>query len=286
MKSEWKAPKNGFFGWYFKCQSETDTIVFIASVTTGVEKATANLQIAGRDGTWNVEFPVESFTLKGGNIFIENNHFGKNGIVVDVSDDKVKVKGKLYFRDFTPLEYDIMGPFVMVPFMECRHSVMSMKHVVNGAITINGRKYEFEDAFGYWEGDRGVSFPSKYLWTQTAFEDGSLMLSIAEIPMGNKSFTGVIGIISLKGKEYRFATYRGAKIRYLKNRRVYISQGNMTLEAKLYNQEGQTFAAPENAEMSRVIHENLKSTAAYRFCIEGETVFAFKTDQASFEYEY
>ena len=37
------------------------------------------------------------------------------------------------------------------------------------------------------------------------------MLSIAEIPLGGFHFTGVIGIVLLHEREYRLATYLGAK---------------------------------------------------------------------------
>ena len=104
-----------------------------------------------------------------------------------------------------------MGPFRYVPFMECRHSVVSMKHTVNGSININGKAYSFDNAAGYIEGDRGYSFPKRYIWTQCIFENGSLMLSVADIPFGLFSFTGIIGIIHVNKKEYRFATYLRAK---------------------------------------------------------------------------
>ena len=286
IKNKWKAPKEGFFGWYFKCQSEEETIAFIASVSTVNKLSTASLQIVTKDGVWDVNFPGECFTLKGGNIVLSDNRFGKNGIKINITTADLRARGTLVFQDFTPLESDIMGPFVMVPFMECRHSIMSMKHTVNGSITLNDRVYEFKDAFGYWEGDRGMSFPSEYLWAQTAFEDGSLMLSVAEIPMNNLTFTGVIGVISYKGKEYRFATYKGATLKYLQDRKVIITQGDMSLEVKLYDRGGKILCAPKNGEMTRVIHEGLTGNAAFRFRAEGETIFAFKTDKASYEYEY
>lgn len=285
-KKEWKGPKSGFYGWYFKCRSEEDTIVFIASVTTDKENSSANLQIANKDGVWNVKFPGDCFLRKGGNIYLSDNHFGKNGIVFDVTTADLRAKGKLYFKDFTPLDYDIMGPFAMVPFMECRHSIMSMRHKVNGSVTINDKKYEFNDAFGYWEGDRGISFPSEYLWTQTDFDEGSLMLSVAEIPVGKRCFTGIIGVIHYRGKEYRLATYKGAKIKFFPDRRVRITQDDMVFEAKLYSREGYDFVVPQDAAMSRIIQENVTCRAAYRFRADGEDIFAFKTNTASFEYEY
>lgn len=74
-----------------------------------------------------------------------------------------------------------MGPFQFVPFMQCRHSVFSMKHQVNEQITINGQIYKFKNGIGYMEGDRGYSFPKQYIWMQCCFNDGSLMLSVADI---------------------------------------------------------------------------------------------------------
>lgn len=48
---------------------------------------------------------------------------------------------------------------------------------------VNGREYSFRSAWGYWEGDRGRSFPREYVWTQCCFRGGSLMLSVADIPL-------------------------------------------------------------------------------------------------------
>lgn len=44
-----------------------------------------------------------------------------------------------------------MGPFALIPFMECRHSVWSMRHFVRGTVIINGEDYVFQNAWGYWE---------------------------------------------------------------------------------------------------------------------------------------
>ena len=285
-KRKWTAAKNGFYGWYFKCQSKDETIVFIASVNRTDREATGRLQIATKDGVWDVDYPGDCFFEDKGNIFLSDNRFGRSGIRFNITTADLRAKGKLDFSDWTPLKYDIMGPFVLVPNMECRHSIMSMRHKVNGKVTLNGRTYEFNDAFGYWEGDRGTSFPSEYLWTQCAFDEGSLMLSVAEIPVGTAKFTGIIGIVHYLGEEYRFATYLGASVKELKDRKITVTQGNMTLEAKMMDRGGKILSAPVDGEMSRAIHESLSCNAAYRFRIGNETILAFKTNQASFEYEY
>lgn len=67
--------------------------------------------------------------------------------------------------------------------MQCRHSVFSMGHRVDGQLTINGQVYHFQNDMGYIEGDCGSSFPERYIWTQCSFPNGSLMLSVADIPL-------------------------------------------------------------------------------------------------------
>lgn len=172
------------------------------------------------------------------------------------------------------------------PFVECRHSVWSMRHSVAGDVFINEQKYSFQNAGGYWEGDKGRSFPKKYLWTQCFFEDGSLMLSVADIPMAGFHFTGITGVIAWRGKEYRIATYLGAKAARIENRMVRVIQGGLELEAGQLEASGRPLKAPARGDMVRTIHESASCRAFYRFRKKGHTLFDFETDRASFEFEY
>lgn len=124
------------------------------------------------------------------------------------------------------------------------------------------------------------------------------MLSVADIPMAGMHFTGIIGIVLWKGKEYRFATYLGARVLQNQDGMLRIAQGDMMLEAKMKkgaqcspsagnkNGIGHPLKAPVGGDMTRTIHENPACGAAYRFRVGGRTLFAFDTKRASFEYEY
>lgn len=275
-----------FYGWYFKCQSETQTLAVIPAIHKAGRKCTSSIQIITDDDAWTIEFPADEFHRTGKNIFIGKNRFGEKGIRLEVCVPELSIKGKLEFGPIFPLKYDIMGPFTIVPFMECRHSVWSMKHSVQGKVYINGRKYSFSNAWGYWEGDKGRSFPKEYIWTQCCFPDGSLMLSVADIPIAGIQFTGIICVVLWKGKEYRLATYWGAKVIEIQSGKVRIMQGTMELEARLLKESHQPLNAPAQGDMSRIIHESVACRAYYRFRKDGRTLFAFATDRASFEYEY
>lgn len=118
------------------------------------------------------------------------------------------------------------------------------------------------------------------------FPDGALMLSVADIPMMGIHFTGMIGIILWRGKEYRIATYLGARVVKIRNKTVRVIQGSLELEIRLLEASGRPLKAPSKGDMVRTIHESASCRVFYRFCIGGCTLFAFETDRASFEFEY
>lgn len=275
-----------FYGWYLKCQSDTQTLAVIPAVHNVGRKRTCSIQIITDNDAWTATFTTDVFQRTKRNIFIGENQFGEEGIHLAIHMPQLTVKGKLDFGPLCPLKYDIMGPFALVPFMECRHSVWSMRHSVQGNVYINGQKYSFHNAWGYWEGDQGQSFPKEYVWTQCCFSGGSLMLSVADIPMAGIHFTGVIGAILWQGKEYRIATYLGARVVQIQNNMVRVIQGNLELDAQLLEASERPLKAPAKGDMVRTIHESASCRAFYRFRKKGCTLFAFETDRASFEFEY
>ena len=275
-----------FYGWYFKCQSDTQTLAVIPAIHRAGRRRTCSIQFITDNAAWTVTFPGELFHGVGKNILIGKNQFGEKGIGLAIHTPRLVVKGKLNFGPLSPLKYDIMGPFSLVPFMECRHSVYSMRHSVCGTVYINGQEYSFKNACGYWEGDEGRSFPKEYVWTQCCFSGGSLMLSVADIPIGGIHFTGIISVILWKGKEYRLATYLGARTVKIGNGIVRIVQGDLELEARLLETSGHPLKAPMKGTMKRTIHENAACRAFYWFRKGKHTLFAFETNQASFEFEY
>lgn len=277
---------HSFYGWYFKCQSDTQTLAVIPAIHNTENKRTCSIQIITDKDVWTVMFPADVFQRTKRNIVIGENRFSEKGIRLTIQTPQVAVRGKLDFGPLFPLKYDIMGPFALVPFMECRHSVWSMRHSVRGNVCINGQKYFFRNAWGYWEGDRGRSFPKEYIWTQCCFSGGALMLSVADIPMAGFRFTGIIGVVLWQGREYRIATYLGARVVSIQNRTVRVTQGSLELVVRLLEESGHPLKAPEKGDMVRTIHESASCRASYRFCKEGCTLFAFETDRASFEFEY
>lgn len=278
--------KDYFKGWYFKCSNDTQTIAFIPAFHRSGPRETASLQIITDDEAFNLPFDSLEYQKKPLAVHISDSMFSEKGIRLNIRTDKLTAQGTLRFGKLSPLRYDIMGPFQFVPFMQCRHSVFSMGHRINGQLTINGKEMRFQDSIGYIEGDWGTSFPKRYIWTQCSFPEGSLMLSAADIPLYGLHFTGIIGVVMLNGKEHRIATYLGARVQHIGRNAVTVRQGDYMLTAKLFKKNAHPLLAPDHGNMSRTIHESASCKACYQFSYKGETLCEFTSDRASFEFEY
>lgn len=277
----------GYFkGWYFKCCTDDKTVAFIPAYHRTNNTEAASLQIITDNAVYNIPFNALQYREKPLSATLGNCIFSEKGIILSLRNKAPKLEGSLRFHSLAPIRYDIMGPFALVPFMQCRHSVYSMLHRIDGQITVDNQQFVFENGVGYIEGDRGYSFPKQYIWTQCCFENGSLMLAVADIPFCGFHFTGIIGVVLLDGKEYRIATYLGASVNRIGENTVTVKQGNFELVAELLKRNAQPLFAPANGSMSRTIHESASCKAYYRFSHNGKTLCEFFSDRAGFEFEY
>lgn len=282
--------KKYFEGWFFKQSNATNCITFIPSYHID-EAGTfrAFLQIIKDNEYYCVEYNKDEFSINHKDFIINigNNRFSKQGIELNISNNYINISGKISFGNFCPPRYNVMGPFAMCAFIECAHSVFSLKHSVNGYIVINNVRYDFQSGTGYIEGDRGRSFPQKYLWTECNINDNEetvVMISIATVKLFNIKFKGSICLVLIKDKEYRIATYLGAKILDFSKYRAEIKQRNYLLVAEQLSESPLDLKAPVDGVMKRIIKESPTCKVRYRFYIKGKLVLDRTCDNASFEF--
>ncbi len=280
-----------FEGWYLKLQTnEGGAIALIPAIHIDSSgRHSASLQVITDDKTWYLEYPAAEFDAseKDFQIKMGQNFFSREEVLLNIEQNGLSLHGALRCGPFTCLRSDIMGPFRYLSEMECSHGVISMGHLLEGTLELNGSIIDFSDGIGYIETDRGCSFPSSYLWTQCSWREpqrGSLMLSIATIPLPLGSFTGCICSVFDNGREYRLATYRGVRIEQWSHNGAVIRQGKHRLAVELLEGRGQPLRAPVQGNMGRTIHESLCAKLRYRFWYGDELLFEHTDHRASFEY--
>lgn len=269
----------------------------------GQGNQSAFIQVATNKESWHIPFPFSEFTASGNkfSIKIGANLFSENGIWIDMNENGLLIKGRIGYGRFTPLRYDIMGPFSILPFLECNHNIQSLCHTLNGSLQVNNTLYDFSGGQGYIEQDWGNSFPKKYIWMQTndfpdetqphlssgkpeAPKDSCLFLSIADIPFMGKNFTGCICILYFGQKEYRLATYLGVKIVQATKKSIILLQGKYTLVIDMQNSLPQKLKAPLQGEMSRTILESESCRSHIRFFKNRSLLLDLESENTSFEF--
>lgn len=297
---------NYFYGWYFRCQSSSGSIAVIPAVHLSEKERSCSIQIITQKGSWSKEFPISQFRIdrRKGIMQIGENLFSKKGIRLSFeaaatgsfqngqkssSGTEIQkiasVQGILRFRKWKKPQYHIMGPFAHIPGMQCQHAVYSMRHLVNGELTIDHEKMCFQNAMGYMEGDSGTSFPDQYIWTQHFLPQGSLMLAAASIPLAGIHFTGCLGFILLGNREYRFAAYLGGSVQKINSRELWVRQGQYRLRARFSENGRNLLKAPENGKMTRQVQETVAGGAEYILTYKNQRLLYEKTGKAAIEYD-
>ncbi len=300
--------RNYFEGWYFKqvTQDCKHALIFIPGVSFEKDVSHCFIQCLHyyEDNileSYNVDFPINDF--KSRNYYfglnINKNIFSFEGIKLNISDNNLSIKGSIKFQDITPIKTNVLSPNIMgffsyIPFMECNHGILSMNHEVSGKIIINGEVIDFTGGKGYIEKDWGRSFPEKYIWVHSNHFDNSsvsLFCSVAKIPFGLFSFTGLICNLIIDDVEYRFATYNGAKLKLKeiseKEFELIIKRNNYILELKGSKGKTKELLAPKLGSMSKTIKEGLSGKLSIILKKNtSEIIYKGKSNKCGIELEY
>lgn len=220
----WGKKRKYFEGWYFKVVNAAETKAFafipgIAMNVKGERQAFVQVLDGKRKTARYHKFEFSQFipVAKKFSVAIGDNQFSEEHISLDLPG----IKGELRFSGNIPwpkpfYSPGIMGPYAFAPFLECYHGIVSMDHLIQGELTIEGEQVDFNNGRGYIEKDWGRSFPSAYFWLQTNHfsEPGiSLKASVAKIPWIRNAFTGFIAGVWLKDRLIRFTTYNGSVLK-------------------------------------------------------------------------
>ncbi len=291
--------KNYFEGWYFKHTAKNKGISFIPGINIDDTGAKAFIQIITNNTSYYVNYNIKEFKFNHNPFCIQigNSTFSKKGININIEDksQNLRIYGNIKYSNsknistniFAP---NIMGPFSYIPFMECNHAIISMQSTINGLIKINNEEICFNNNKGYIEKDWGCSFPKSYIWCQgNNFQktNASFMFSVADIPFKAFSFKGLICVVLIENKEFKFTTYNNAKILEcdIKDDFFYITfkKDLYTLNIKSKYNKALKLAAPVKGKMTKDIFESISSTATVTLKKEKEIIFCDTSNMCGLE---
>jgi tocopherol cyclase len=266
-----------FEGWYFKHVSKNLEHVysFIPGISLNSENPHAFIQVIdGITGyTQYIEYPVSafSFNTKNFEVKVGDSVFTDNTMLLNINTTQIKVNGRLSYSGSVKYPASLLSPGIMgwysfVPFMECKHGVVSVSHRIDGNLSIDNALVDFSGGKGYIEKDWGKSFPESWIWLQSnnfKNSDACIMMSIAKIPWLGSFFTGFLGFLYFNNTFYPFSTYHKSEVTIFS---LADEQLTIGLKSKKFNlkitallKQSGILLAPKSGKMSRRIKESVDS---------------------------
>ncbi len=271
-----------FEGWYYRITdgAQEHTYAIIPGVSIGEWDVHAFIQILDyKNQVSYFHFNISEFSFNENKfeIMIGENYFSKNRVRLNLMGKYICLQGDLSFCNI--MEYPtsvikpgIMGAFLYIPFMECYHEIISIKHEITGQLKICGNNVDFTNGIGYIEKNWGSSMPKSWVWYQSNHfqpDDVSLFLSVAKIPFLGSCFTGFLSIFRYKERIFTFTSYNGSWISRIlssENRvKITFRDCRFRLETIITYKKGGTLKAPIGGQMCRGITETLDAVVKIRF---------------------
>jgi hypothetical protein len=292
---------NYFEGWYFKhiAVNPEDAFAVIPGISLSTDSHAFIQFVDGSSkGTAYFRYDISEFHSEKNRFLIKigNSVFSSGGISLDLKSEDLTINGKLEYAGMVTLPSTLLRPGVMgwysyIPGMECNHGVLSLNHLLNGSLSVNGKEKIFSGGKGYIEKDWGVSFPESWIWMQCNNfydENISVMISVAKIPWRGSFFIGFIAFIFINGKTEIFATYNRARVLYLKRTadnttEILIEKGNKKLKALITGKESSSLKAPVEGKMITRIKESISSEVYIEYSGNEKIIYSGKGIRAGFE---
>jgi tocopherol cyclase len=235
--------RNYFEGWYLKHVSADlkHSVSFIPGISLSRDSHSFIQIINGSTGeSFYIRYDLKDFSSEPGKFFVRigESFFSNQFSEINIHNENIIVSGKIQYTNLQPYPQTLINPGIMgwysfIPFMECKHGVVSMSHQLSGELKMGGQKIDFNDGKGYIEKDWGNSFPEAWIWVQCNHfnrDDVSFMFSVAKIPWMGKYFIGFLGFLKTCDTFYRLATYNRSRI-------VHLDKNKNKLEIGILNKD-------------------------------------------------
>lgn len=273
----WQDERAGFEGWYYKTQTpDGEIFCVIPGISRQTDDPHCFIQLLDGFGTRYLRYPAEAFSAAADRLEIRigDSVFTDGGYRLCTPEVQAEI------RFSAPVPYcsrrytlGVMGPFALLPGVECRHGVVLADCRADGFFRWDNGARQITGGRGYVEKDWGRAFPRSYVWCHAFLDHGaSFMLSAATVPLGRACVRGIIGFLHAPDGWTKWATYTGARVVSARREAdgtavLRIASPGGTLTAALRPGAEGTLAAPSAAGMSRRVRESTAGRA--ELCITG-----------------
>ena len=254
-----------FEGFYFKtAHADGTTLVIICGFAKSKDKSHAFIQVSSQSlKTFYFEYPINALKTNKEtfNFSVGNNTFTKQGIKIQEEDCEIKLSfSEFELWDRSYLNPSIMGVLTFVPFVECKHDIISPFLKVNGEAKLKSKTLHFQDNSGYIDKNWGISFPKNYFWGHiSSFENPTISVQFAKarpkwlfwkIPVH-------IGFLRINGEMHLFKSWKRGQMTMINvgQEEIHLKNNKYKIELKFDKGDHLNLRAPLNGKLDSTILE-------------------------------
>lgn len=282
--------KNYFEGWYCSVSNGQESLALLPFFYLDAEgNEEAVIQLITHDAVYRFPYIEDFYTEidSQGYPFLQigENCFKRHECHILLQSEEISLRGKVFFPNPRKAQYASMGPLNKFWWLPCRHEAGSLCHDVRGIFWLNDRRLLFSKGKGYIEGLRGFCFPSKYQWTQCCFSKGrleSIMTLVSEISRG---VPGCLCIFLYQSREYRLASYLGAKVIDNTGNTILIRQGKLSLQITVLDcGNACPMTIPTSKGLKPDAVQSVSAVIQYQCRYQNRLLFSITGQNAGFSY--
>jgi tocopherol cyclase len=282
----------------FVTANYNQSVLFTISICYG-DNPSCIIQIQdGNSGeTTIIEVDTEEFfaSKKEFNVSVGKCRLSEKGLELMFCSGGIKLCGSIQFGKFEKYPKSltspgIMGPLSFNPFMTIHHAIISMNHIANGDININGKLYKLQNAKGYIEKSWGRFYPKSWTMIQCHtfnVENTSIFFVAAPATLQSKTIQGMLCFLKIGDKMYNLSMYKGAKIENVShNKRLFfleVSCQNIRFDATIIPRTYGSLKVPSPEIKEWMMHECLNATLHLNVYKDGEKILTAEGEQTSFD---
>lgn len=277
---------NYFEGWYLRVTDENTNanLAFIFAVSKYKEDPHAFIQIY--DGialtSKYYRFEIEDFKFSENTVFIKDNYLSSESMYLKTSDIEINVQFNNIIELSSKHKNNSAMSFLVNYPLECFQEVNIMEGSFTGKLNMINKTSLIAGKI-YLEKTYGNKFPDRWIWLQCNYfdKDVSLTFAYGRIPLLKWKVKGFFSVLIFNGKEYRFASYNLARMKY---KEMKDNQIEITLKKRGYKLiiiaemiEPVKLVGPlENGQMTLEVLESINSKATVIFSKRRRVVFDTK----------
>ena len=293
--------EDAFEGWFCKVDDPKNGLLFSViwgySTHRSTKHAFLQFQNSLQHDTAYISYPIQELKWKADPFVLRigRNVLSQAGMHLDFGMNDIPVQGDFHFGDFSPIERSILKPNIMGWLThfpnECNHAIISMKHSVTGNLLMGNQSWNIQEANGFIEKDWGTGFPKEYVWVQVNdWEESAVVFSYATVPILGKYAKGFFLVLHHDGKEYRFSSIEGSRLRDFQvsddSFSVTIEKKDIRLKLKAKQSNPVALTSPKQGEMNSRIKESLDGTFELTLEMNKQMMIALSSQRASIDVHY